>query len=43
MLNKWAFLINIFAFILLAVLLIFQVSEISVYFDGVGNIGELFK
>ena len=40
MLNKWALILNIFAFIFVAVLLVFQISETTAYVDSIGN---LFK
>jgi hypothetical protein len=40
MLNKWAFILNLFAFILLGVLLFFQYSEVTAYVD---TIGDIFK
>ncbi len=43
MLNKWALVLNILAFLALGVLLFFQLSEVQAYFDEVGNIGLLFK
>ncbi len=40
MLNKWALILNLFALILLGVLLAFQIGETTAYVD---TIGDLFK
>jgi hypothetical protein len=40
MLDKWALILNLAAFVLLAVLLVFQFQETTAYVDAVGN---LFK
>lgn len=40
LLDKWALILNVLAFGLLVVLLVFQVQETTAYVDTVGN---LFK